>query len=363
MTFSSLTDELPSGIPLPLSTDPTLSEGSHTLSDHNSTSSQGSSSILSRCQSPVTSNDKSPQQSCSSAECETFYEYSDARNPLVWYRVSLLDRLASFSGIPDAVAWLIHDLKRQAEIHPPWRQRMWDSHGLQSLWESSKRRGAHLYLQVPGSSLFPGGDPVTQHNVGDDIIYHFLERNRHSHPPDKELAPDVIYGYREDTLHRLGDIPSWVIDDGKAAEADLFYPFLTIQMQDHGLESGVCLHKATEECMIASSVSVRMLDRLNHRLAACQAGEQFKAVNSVAFSIAMNSAVARLYVTFAWDETRDYVYNFDSLVLEDHKHHEMLYQYIQSIVDWGKSERLQEIRDAIEVVETRGPPWYPRYQS
>ncbi|KAJ4315358.1 hypothetical protein N0V84_008434 [Fusarium piperis] len=161
-------------------------------------------------------------------------------------------------------------------------------------------------------------------------------------------APDVMYGYQEAALRRSGGIPSWVIDDGKATESSLFYPFLTVHMQGHGLASDGCMHRATNECMIASSICVRMLDKLNQRLAVRQRGDTCIVVNSAAFSIAMNGAVARIYVTFAFDEERDHVYKVDSFVLENPSHYRKFHRYIQSIIDWGKNERLWEIRDAIE---------------
>jgi hypothetical protein len=179
----------------------------------------------------------------------------------------------------------------------------------------------------------------------------------------EDFAPDVIHGYQEDTLVRAGGIPSWVLDDGEATKASLFYPFLTVQIQDHDLRSEGDMQKAADECMIASSISVRMLDKPNQRLTVCHRGEQFTTVNSAAFSIAMNGAVTRLYVTFAWDETKDYVYNVASFVLADPSHHRKPHRYVRSIIDWGTNERLEEIRDAIEVIETDNPPWYPRYQK
>ncbi|KAJ4260979.1 hypothetical protein NW757_001369 [Fusarium falciforme] len=171
-----------------------------------------------------------------------------------------------------------------------------------------------------------------------------------------------MYGYRETALRHPNGIPSWVIDDGKATESNLFYPFLTVQMQGHGFGSDGCMHKATNECMIASSICVRMLDRLNQRLAVRQRGDTSTMINSAAFSIAMNGAVARIYVTFAFDEMRDHVHKVDSFVLENPSHYRKFHRYIQSIIDWGKNERLREIRDAIEVIESSGPRWYPRYE-
>ncbi|RSL55882.1 hypothetical protein CEP54_009133 [Fusarium duplospermum] len=345
MTFSSIRDEPPSNIPPSPLTSPTLSEGSRTLSDHSSDSGQSSSPILTRWPSPVFPNNESL-----SDEYETFSEYADDRNPLVWYRVSLR---GPYPEIPGAVSRLINHLEnRQKENHPPW------SSGTRRRF---KRKDTSLSFQGPISSLFPGGHPITQHNVDGEVVYHHLMRRANSQTPTEDLAPDVIYGYPEEALHCLGGIPSWVMDDGKAAEASLFYPFLTVQIQDHDLRSDGDIDKVADECMITSSISVRMLDKLNQRLAIRQRGEQSTTVNSAAFSIAMNGSVARLYVTFAWDETRDYVHSVDSFVLADQKHHERFHRYVQNIIDWGKNERLQEIRDAIEVIETHNPPWYPRY--
>ncbi|RSL86125.1 hypothetical protein CEP51_002968 [Fusarium floridanum] len=341
---------------------PSFSQESRTLSAHSRHSSQSSSSVITRWPSPVLRNDESPEQAGSSDEYETFSEYADDRYPILWYGVLLLDPFTAHLRVPAAVSRLIEDLEeRHVGTHPPSRRSVRDSNELHMLWEHSTREDIRLYFQGSGISLFPGEQSLL-HNVSGELIYHHLMRRIDSRFTIQAPAPDVMYGYQEAALRRPDGIPSWVIDDGKATESILFYPFLTVQMQGHGLGSDGCMHRATNECMIASSICVRMLDKLNQRLAVRQRGDTFTMVNSAAFSIAMNGAVARIYVTFAFDETRDHVYKVDSFVLENPSHYRKFHRFIQSIIDWGKNERLREIRDAIEVIENRGPRWYPRYE-
>ncbi|RSL99156.1 hypothetical protein CDV31_012334 [Fusarium ambrosium] len=341
---------------------PSFSQESRTLSAHSRHSSQSSSSVITRWPSPVLRNDESPEQAGSSDEYETFSEYADDRYPILWYGVLLLDPFTAHLRVPAVVSRLIEDLEeRHAGTHPPSKRSIRDSNELHMLWEHSTLEDIRLYFQGSGNSLFPGEQPLL-HNVSGELIYHHLMRRIDSRFTIQAPAPDVMYGYQEAALRRPDGIPSWVIDDGKATESILFYPFLTVQMQGHGLGSDGCMHRATNECMIASSICVRMLDKLNQRLAVRQRGDTFTIVNSAAFSIAMNGAVARIYVTFAFDETRDHVYKVDSFVLENPSHYRKFHRFIQSIIDWGKNERLREIRDAIEVIESRGPRWYPRYE-
>lgn len=339
-----------------------FSQESRTLSAHSCHSSQSSNSVLTRWSSPVLSNDKPLEKGGSSDEHETFSEYADDRYPLLWYGVLLLDPFTAYLRVPNTVSRLLADLgSRHVGSHPPSRRSIRDSNELHMLWEHSTREDIRLYFQGSGISLFPG-EQLLLHSVSGELIYHHLMRRMDSRFSIQAPAPDVMYGYREAALHRPNGIPSWVIDDGKATKSNLFYPFLTVQMQGHGFGSDGCMHKATNECMIASSICVRMLDRLNQRLAVRQRGDTSTMINSAAFSIAMNGAVARIYVTFAFDETRDHVYKVDSFVLEDPSHYRKFHRYIQSIIDWGKNERLWEIRDAIEVIESSGPRWYPRYE-
>ncbi|KAM0432319.1 hypothetical protein ACHAPT_004859 [Fusarium lateritium] len=338
-----------------------FSQESRTLSIPSCPSTNTSSPILSHRPLPKLPNDESFVETGSSDDHETFSEYADDRYPLLWYGVFLLDPYTASLRIPTSVARLLDELKdRHAGTHPPSIRSIRDSNDLHKLWEHSTREDVRLYFQGPEFPLFPGGHPALL-NVSGDLIYHHLMRRMDSQISIQAPVPDVMYGYRETALRRPDGIPSWVIDDGKATESSLFYPFLTVQMQGHGWESGGCMHRATNECMIASSICVRMLDKLNQRLAVRQRGDESTVINSAAFSIAMNGAVARLYVTFAWDETRDHVYKVASFVLEDPSHHRRLHRFIQSIIDWGKNERLQEIRGAIDFIEKHGPRWYPRY--
>ena len=131
-------------------------------------------------------------------------------------------------------------------------------------------------------------------------------------------------------------------------------------MQGHGANSSGCMHKATNECMVASSICVRMIDKLNQRLA--ERRKDDKPLNCAVFSIALNGAVARVYVTFAWDESMDHMCKVGSFLLEDPEHHWKLHKLIRSIVEWGYEERRRQIIDAISTIRLKGPRRYPRYE-
>lgn len=242
-------------------TSPVLSSSqeSRTLSAHSlhySQSSSSSSSILTRWPSPVLPDDEALlEQVGSSDERETFSEYADDRYPLLWYGVSLLDPFTAYLRVPAAVSRLIGELEnRHAGTHPPSRRSLRDSNELHQLWEHSTRQDILLYFQGSGISLFPGEQPLLQ-SISGELIYHHLLRRMDSRMSLQAPASDVMYGYREAALRRSGGIPSCVVDDGKATESSLFYPFLTVNIQGHGLGSDGCMHRATNECMIASSTA------------------------------------------------------------------------------------------------------------
>ncbi|KAF4963766.1 hypothetical protein FSARC_8249 [Fusarium sarcochroum] len=296
-------------------------------------------------------------------EQETFSEFVDDRHKLFLYGVHLLDPFTASLRIPNVVSVLLERFrKNHGGIPESAKQETQDNSDLHKLWEAASWEEVRDNLLFIGPSFGSIDGNYRLNHKGNGEMYMHLMRDTVDRLFPEAPTPDILYGYSRGSLDQpdTPHFPSWIIDEGEATSSDLFYPFLIVKMQGHGAKSSGCMHRATNECMVASSICVRMIDKLNQRLA--ERHGQFEPLNCAVFSIALNGAVARVYVTFAWDENIDHMCKVDSFLLEDPEHHWKLHKLIRSIVAWGNEERRRQIIDAISTIRLKGPRWYPRYE-
>ncbi|KAH7126474.1 hypothetical protein B0J13DRAFT_454440 [Dactylonectria estremocensis] len=177
-------------------------------------------------------------------------------------------------------------------------------------------------------------------------------------------VPDILYGYR-----LRNAFPSqWtqllpLVKEVSATNlrSSSLYPFFSIKFKgDMG-----SMWVATNQCLGASSSCVNISEDLNSRLKQCGSN---KVIASTVFSLATNGTEARLYVSWKHDEVNYYTVIIRSFMLQDSKHYIEFYNTIRNIIDWGCGQRLDEIREAMdillstarkrapEVVESHTPP-------
>jgi hypothetical protein len=176
-------------------------------------------------------------------------------------------------------------------------------------------------------------------------------------------TPNIVYGHSKETLCQPNSpkLPTWLAEEAKAA-TDLYYPFLIIKMQSQETNFNGDSYEAINDCMVASSTCVGMIDKLNERLFEVYNGNVPERLNDAVFGIVANGGVARVYVTCAWGKNRGHTLRVASFLLKDPEHHLKLYKLVRSIVEWGNGERLREILSALRLIQLGGLRRY-RYPS
>ncbi|KAM0555111.1 hypothetical protein ACHAPJ_006462 [Fusarium lateritium] len=266
--------------------------------------------------------------------------------------------------MPIAVSQFVAEIRKaeeevfklaEFEDWPVWLGMMWEDASANSVYEWFMETEVLGSYGVPINAAMDDFDMEVSRNLMRDCVGH----------DGQAVIPcsSVTCGYYLDDFGPMSTsgLPSWVVCEAKAfGYEEMFYPFLIFNMDGHGGEG--CLATATDECMVASSFCVEKVNKLTKRLAERSSDGQFQVLNSAVFSVALNGAVARVYITHAWDENTDYTYTIASFLLEDHEHNKRFRALIQSICKWAFTERLQGIINAINSIEKSGPRWYPRYE-
>ncbi|KAF4963764.1 hypothetical protein FSARC_8247 [Fusarium sarcochroum] len=276
-------------------------------------------------------------------------------------RICLLDSSEASLHMPIAVSRFVAEIRKTEGEFPSGYE---DEIRIRSLWEhASDALVYEWFMQTEVLDSYDAYAVFDDYNreAAEGFMRDSVGRQGQSVMP----ATSVTCGYPPDEFGPMSSsgLPSWVVCEAKAfSYGEIFYPFLLINMDGHGDRESGCLQHATDECMVASSFSVDKVNKLNQRLAERSSDGQFQVLNSAVFSIVLNGAVARVFITHAWDENTDHMYTIGSVLLEDPEHNKRFRGLIQSICKWGTTERLQGIINAISAVEKSGPRWYPRYE-
>lgn len=160
-------------------------------------------------------------------------------------------------------------------------------------------------------------------------------------------VPDMLYGY-----NRIGAFPSQqaqlrVMGNEMVVNSqDLIYPFFVIEFKADGPSGAGSLWVATNQCLGGSVSCVNIAERLNRQLRQCKS-DKVRPIASAAFSIAMNGTEARLYISWKHNELDYYMRKVKSFALQEPEQYVEFRKYVRNIIDWGKNQRLNEIRDSL----------------
>ena len=92
--------------------------------------------------------------------------------------------------------------------------------------------------------------------------------------------------------------------------------------------------------------------------------EEVTPIDTSCFSISMNGTEARLFV--AWKEDQDFiVQKIRSFSLQEADQFLQFRKYVLNIMDWGRNERLESIRSALDLLDEKslGVPQKKRRSS
>jgi hypothetical protein len=181
--------------------------------------------------------------------------------------------------------------------------------------------------------------------------------------------PDVLYGYN---IKAFSDqqAKSHILRDEMSASCQLgiTYPFLVTEIESFKnlpWITGGDLHMAVDQCLGGSASCVNIAEYLNSQLRECH--DNVPPINSAVFSLAINSTLAEPYVSWKQNESY-YMQLVDTFHYQDPDQYIWFRNTVGNIIDWGKNERLTEIRNSIdslledhkrrisEAAKSRSPP-------
>jgi hypothetical protein len=263
--------------------------------------------------------------------------------------------------IPEVVSSLLDKLQtREIEIPRCVKKRTPHENDIHRIWEATSYKDTCEYVSAlffdddDHGVRFPRNKAMRAHLMRDLVVTHnFLPTP----------TPNIIYEYSKKSLCQPNapKLPIWLDEEAKA-ETGLYYPFLVIKMQGHETNSNRDSHEAINDCMVASSICVEMIDKLIERLFELYNDNVPKRLNDVVFGIVANGGVARVYVTYAWCKGTEHTLKVASFLLEDPEHHLKFYKLVRSIIAWGNGERFEGILSALRVIRLGGPRWH-RYPA
>ncbi|KAM0430611.1 hypothetical protein ACHAQK_010562 [Fusarium lateritium] len=279
-----------------------------------------------------------------------------------FYGIWMVDHLRPPMKIPKVVLSLLDKLQTtEIEIPRCMKKRIPHKNDIHGPWEAASYENTCKYV----SAIFFDDDDHSVRFVVKETMCAHLMRDMvvATHKLLPAPKPNIIYGHSKESLCQSNspNPPTWLVDEAKAA-TDLYYPFLVVKMQGQETNSVGDFHEATNDCMVASSICVGMIDKLNERLFAIYNGKVPERLNDAVFGIVANGGVARVYVTYAWGKNVEHTLKVASFLLEDPEHHSKFYKLVRNIIEWGNGERLREILSALKLIQLGGPRWH-RYPS
>ncbi|KAK3364047.1 hypothetical protein B0T25DRAFT_576459 [Lasiosphaeria hispida] len=177
-----------------------------------------------------------------------------------------------------------------------------------------------------------------------------------SSPALPQLFPDLLYGYcimmaftqaQQTTLQHIH--PS--ILSYAQATAGTTFPFFVIELQA-AAGTGRNLWDTANECAGSAAACLQALDQLNTALGA--AGCQGRIPN-VCYCLAIDNNLGELYTSWKDENGSNvHVQRVASYLLSDTEHFARLYACVASILKWGATTRLQDIRMAADYIGRGG---------
>ncbi|PVH93676.1 hypothetical protein DM02DRAFT_541060 [Periconia macrospinosa] len=165
--------------------------------------------------------------------------------------------------------------------------------------------------------------------------------------------PDKLYGYSGNT-NRAFTQPQLLAQTTLHPQIPLYpaatsqglrFPFFAIEFKAAGGTRGD-LWVATNQCAGASSACLNAMDQLNASLRGTQR------IDNVCCCIAADNNTAQLYISWKEDDLNYYLQQVDAFLLWSPEHFRNFRKQVRNILGWGKDTRLQQIRDALDIILT-----------
>ncbi|KAF4467234.1 hypothetical protein FALBO_5892 [Fusarium albosuccineum] len=174
-------------------------------------------------------------------------------------------------------------------------------------------------------------------------------------------VPDIICGYnlsgafiprQRQQLAKMDRVMS-------ANSETLVLPFLILECKGDGPSSHGRLWVATNQCLGGSATCVNIAELFNNQLRQYQREEGVHQIDSTSFSVAMSGTEARLFISWKQGEVIN-VQKIRSFALQEPDHFIEFRKHIRNIMDWGRNERLENIRSNLEFLIAEGRRIIPK---
>jgi len=212
-----------------------------------------------------------------------------------------------------------------------------------------------------GDTIFPDPkiDPVYGPAAGlvgssnAPMSQHLIPANPASPYKVSQPKPDRLYGYSGNTnraftqpqLLAQTTLHPQILHYPAATSQGLRFPFFAIEFKAAGGTRGD-LWVATNQCAGASSPCLNAMDQLNASL------RETQRIDNVCCCIAADNNTAQLYISWKEDDLNYYLQQVDAFLLWSPEHFRNFRKQVRNILGWGKDTRLQQIRDALDIILT-----------
>ncbi|KAI9675861.1 MAG: hypothetical protein M1822_008870 [Bathelium mastoideum] len=253
---------------------------------------------------------------------------------------------------PEHITSLIDKVRKERNSPPPSQDQLRNDRELHDLELLGGEPEVETHFR---NRVFPR--PGLMQNLSDSVRTPLFRNVIPNSYPTRKVSnpvPDLIYGYGRNIFTDAQKMQLLEMGDTASANSrDLIYPFFVIEFKGDGPSGSGGLWVATNQCLRGSASCVNIAERLNSQLKRCE-NKKIHQVNSSAFNIAMHGTEARLYVSWKHNELDYYMRKVTSFLLQKPEDYLEFRKYVRNIIDWGKDERLKEIRDALNSVLEEG---------
>ena len=246
---------------------------------------------------------------------------------------------------PEHISSLVNHVGRDRNSPGPSADNVWQDEDLEALEMGAPEGDVQNYFQAEvflrSASALKRSDRLP---MAKDVVPDAGSNLKLSTP-----MPDILYGYNRAGAFTEGQQAQFnsMGNDMTANSQNLIYPFFVIEFKADGSSGAGSLWVATNQCLGGSASCVNIAERLNRQLRQCK-NQKVTPIDSAAFSIAMNGTEARLYVSWKHNELKYYTRKVDSYLLQKPTDYVKFRKHVLNIIDWGKDERLKEIRKLLD---------------
>ncbi|TAQ85618.1 hypothetical protein B7494_g6070 [Chlorociboria aeruginascens] len=249
-----------------------------------------------------------------------------------------------FETVPEDIANLLDHLARDRNSPGPSLDQVRQDTQLCELEMGSTEADVENYFKA---HIFPDHEPGSSESLKRvdrlPMAKHAVPNNIGSKLRVSNPVPDMLYGYKYTAFPQQQAKLFAIGNEMEANSRGLIYPFFVIEFKGDIPGASGGMWAATNQCIGGSVSCVKILERLNGRL------KQYQLINSAAFSLAITGTEARLYISWKHNEHDYYMQRVKCFALLDPEHYVEFRKHVLNIVDWGKGERFNEVREALDL--------------